>query len=123
MARGRLLILDDDATVGQILLLGAQASGFEARLCLDVAAFFAALTPWAPTHLAIDLTLPGGSGVEVLRQVATLGCRARVIICSGAGAADLDAALAEVRALGLDGAGVLAKPFTLAQLRTLIATP
>jgi DNA-binding response OmpR family regulator len=120
MARGKLLILDDDDTVGQILLMGAQASGFEARLCGEVAAFFELLDPWAPTHVAIDLTLPDTSGAEVLRRLAQAGCRARVLICSGAGAAELDAALAQTRALGLDGAGVLAKPYTLAKLRALI---
>jgi DNA-binding response OmpR family regulator len=120
MARGKLLILDDDVTVGQILLLGAQASGFEARLCGEVAAFFELLDPWAPTHVAIDLTLPDTSGVAVLRRLSQNGCRARVLICSGAGAAELDAALAETRALGLDGAGVLSKPYTLARLLALI---
>jgi DNA-binding response OmpR family regulator len=120
MARGKLLILDDDATVGQILLFGAQASGFEARLCGEVASFFELLGPWAPTHVSIDLTLPGTSGVEVLRRLAHAGCRARVILCSGAGPAELEAALAEARALGLDSAGALSKPFTLARLRALI---
>ena len=51
MAGGRLLILDDDPTVGQILLMSAQASGFEARLCLEVQPFLEALGPWMPTHL------------------------------------------------------------------------
>ena len=100
MAQGRLLILDDDATVGQVLLMGAQVSGFEARHCTEVEAFFEALTGWPPSHVAIDLTLPG---------------------TSGAGAAELAAALAETRVLGLDGAGVLPKPFALATLRQLLA--
>ena len=118
---GRLLILDDDPTVGQILLLAARSSGLESRLCTGTADFLAALEPWAPTHLAIDLTLPGCSGGDVLRQVAAAGCRAQVIVCSGAGAAELDAALAEARALALPTAGALAKPFSLARLRALLA--
>lgn len=119
----RLLILDDDPTVGQILLLAARASGFESRLCTEAAEFLAALTPWAPSHLAIDLTLPDSSGLEVLRAVAGAGCQARVIICSGAGRSELDEALAEARALSLPTAGVLPKPFTLAGLRALLVDP
>ncbi len=121
MSGGRLLILDDDATVAQTLLLGAQAVGCSARHCPTVDEFFAALAPWAPTHLAIDLGLPGTSGVEVLRRVAAAGCRARVIVCSGAGTAELEHAVAEARVLGLDAAGVLPKPFRLAALRALLS--
>ncbi len=120
MDGGRLLILDDDPTVAQILLLGAQATGFAARHCLAVDEFLDALDPWAPTHLAIDLTLPGTSGLDVLRAVAAAGCRARVIVCSGAGAHELEAALAEARALGLPTAGALPKPFRLAALRAVL---
>lgn len=123
MSGGRLLILDDDPTVGQILLMSAQASGFEARLCLEVQPFLDALGPWAPTHLAIDLTLPGTTGIEVLRQVAAAACQARIIICSGVGPAELDAALREARSLGLSTAGVLPKPFRLAAVRELLADP
>lgn len=121
MHPARLLILDDDLTVGQILMLAARASGCESRLCTEVPDFLAALQPWAPTHLAIDLTLPGCSGLEVLRAVAGAGCSARVIVCSGAGRSELDAALDEARALALPTAGALPKPFTLAQLRALLA--
>lgn len=123
MAGGRLLVLDDDATVGQILVMGAQASGFEARLCEAVPAFLEALLGWAPTHLAIDLTLPDSSGVDVLHRVAEAGSRARIIICSGSGREELDAALAAARRLGLATAGVLSKPFRLAGLRALLADP
>lgn len=117
----RLLILDDDPLVGQLLLAGARAAGCEARLCSDVAAFLAALEAWAPSHLSVDLNLPETNGIEVLRRVAQAGCRARVIICSGAGRAELDEALAQARALALPTAGVLPKPFTLATLRALLA--
>ena len=121
MAGGKLLILDDDPTVGQVLLMGAQVCGFEARLCEELAGFLEALGAWAPTHLAVDLTLPGMTGLDVLRHVASAGCRARIIICSGAGRSELEGALDEARSLGLVAAGVLPKPFRLAALRELLA--
>lgn len=123
MAQGRLLILDDDDTVGQILLMSAQASGFEARLFGEPEAFHDAIGSWAPTHLAIDLTLPGTTGAQVLRRVADVGCRARIIVCSGADRHELEAALQLARELGLATAGVLPKPFHLAGLRELLAAP
>lgn len=123
MDRGRLLVLDDDDTVGQILCLGAQAAGFESRLCLRVDEFLQALAAWAPSHVSVDLTLAGSTGAEVLVALAGVGCRARVIVCSGAGPVALAEALREAQALGLPVAGALEKPFTLAALRGLLQAP
>ena len=120
MSRGRLLILDDDPTVGQIIQLSAQAFGFEARHCTEPDGFMAALREAETTHVAIDLRLAETTGVEVLRQLAQAGCRARVIVCSGSGDSELHAALDEAGRLGLDCAGVLPKPFTLAALKALL---
>jgi FixJ family two-component response regulator len=74
----------------------------------------------SPSHLAVDLTLPGISGLEVLSRLARHGCRSRVLIVSGAGSADIAEALAEARRLGLRTGGVLPKPFRQAQLRELL---
>lgn len=120
MSRGTLLILDDDPTVGQIIQWSAQALGFEARHCTEPEGFMAALSQGGVTHVAIDLRLAETSGVEVLRRLAAAGCRARVIVCSGGGDSELQAALDEAGRLGLDCAGVLPKPFTLAALKALL---
>lgn len=123
MPGGRLLILDDDAMVGQILQMAAKGAGFEARWCELPQDFFNAVAGWQPTHVSVDLLMPEVSGLEVLRQLAAIGCRARVVISSGLGDGELQAALDECRALGLDMAGVLPKPFSLAAVRALLATP
>jgi DNA-binding response OmpR family regulator len=118
---GRLLILDDDAMVGQILKMAAQSAGFEVQWCEHHPAFFGAVADWHPSHVAVDLLMPEMSGVEVLHRLAAMGCRARVIVSSGLGLGELDAALAQARALGLQTAGVLPKPFSLATVRSLLS--
>lgn len=119
----RFLILDDDAMVGQMLLVAAKTGGHEAQWCAQPQPFFDAVRDWQPTHLAVDLTMPEMSGLEVLRRLAAEGCRAQVIISSGVGTGELDAALNEARSLGLPMLGVLPKPFSLAALRTMLAGP
>jgi FixJ family two-component response regulator len=94
--------------------------GFEARLCEQAAAFFQTVTEWQPTHVAIDLSMPCLDGLQVLERLAAAGCRARVIISSGAGRAEIDAALVHARSVGLMTAGVLSKPFSLSSLRKLL---
>lgn len=125
----RLLILDDDAAVGQILALMGQSCGFATHWCETPSEFLQSLAEWQPTHLAIDLSLPGTTGVAVLgelahadavRRLADAGTPVRVIVCSGAGAAELDAAVLACHTLGLQAAGALPKPFRLAQVRALL---
>ncbi|MEO8278518.1 MAG: response regulator [Ideonella sp.] len=121
MAQQRLLVLDDDEAVGELLVFAAQRVGFEARRCEQPQLFFEAVAGWSPTHLAIDLSMPEMDGIVVMQRLAIAGCSAWVIIASGAGSAETEEALQEARRLGLNVAGVLAKPFSLASLRTLLA--
>jgi DNA-binding response OmpR family regulator len=121
MARGRLLVLDDDDTVGQTLVSGAQACGFDSLLCTTPQAFRAELQARPPTHVAIDLHLGGADGRDMLRELVAQHSTAVVIVCSGSDSAELDAALEQARALGLRTAGILAKPFRLAALKALLA--
>lgn len=120
MAQGRLLVLDDDVTVGQILVMGAQGVGFEARWCEEVPRFIETIGTWDPTHIAVDLRMPGVQPEEIMQCLADAQCQARIIVCSGAAPVDLQAALSQARALGLRAAGALAKPFRLAELRALL---
>ncbi len=120
MQTAKLLILDDDETVGRLLVFVAQRAGFEAQWCQAPQAFFEAVTDWSPTHLAVDLAMPEIDGLEVLRRLAAAGCMARLIISSGAGRAEIDAALLEAQGLGLRTVGVLSKPFSLSSLRALL---
>jgi len=121
MARGQLLVLDDDATVGQILVMAAQAAGFEAQRFEDLPGFIGSLATCTPTHVVVDLRMPGLSTEQVMQALAGQRCMAQVIVCSGASALEMQAALAMAAGLGLKTAGVLAKPFRLAELRELLA--
>jgi DNA-binding response OmpR family regulator len=121
MAQARLLVLDDEATVGQILVMAAQAAGFEARCCEDLAGFTQTLVGWEPSHVVLDLGIPDTTPTQVLQALVDARCQAQVIFCSGAAPADLQAVLALARQMGLRAAGVLAKPFRLAELRALLA--
>src|SRR5215831_17082792 len=100
MSDGRLLILDDDPVVAQILVFVANGMGMATEMTDDPKRFLSALTDWHPTRVAVDLRMPRMSGQEVLRAMATTGSRARVIVTSGVDAGELNAALREAQALG-----------------------
>ncbi len=116
----RLLILDDDALVGMLVESVARLAGVATCLTREADEFYAAAADWGPTHVVLDLTMPETSGEQVLAELATRGCRARIIVTSGAEAERLDRAVAQARADGLDVAGGLPKPFVAAALRALL---
>jgi EAL domain-containing protein (putative c-di-GMP-specific phosphodiesterase class I) len=117
----RLLILDDDPDVGRTIERIALAAGAEARWTSTTPEFFDALAMWSPTHIALDLVMPGMDGVEVLGNLARRDCRARIIITSGVASRVLDAAGRSAVEHGLDIAGVLSKPFSAASLKSLLS--
>lgn len=120
-AGGRLLILDDDANVGKMIQLIAETVGLAARFVTEPAAFFRAVDEWQPSHIALDLLMPEMDGVQVLGELAERQCRARIIVTSGVGTRVLEAAGRSASERGLDIAGILAKPFSPATLRGMLA--
>ena len=123
MTVSRFLILDDDPSVGQTIELIAQTAGFETRFTQDPDEFFLLLSSWSPHVLAVDLVMPQMDGIEVLAQLARMGCTAKVIVTSGVSSRILDAASRSASERGLAIAGVLSKPFTPAALRALLGEP
>jgi len=121
MSTTRLLILDDDPDVARTVGFIAESAGVESRATLQADAFFSELREWMPTHVMVDLMMPGMDGVEVMRRLAAVNCRSRIIIGSGAGHRVLDAARLSAAEHGLNIAGVLPKPFSAAALRALLA--
>lgn len=119
---GRLLVLDDDAGVATTIAFIAEDAGFDVRCTADPQEFFSLVEHWRPTHIALDLLMPEKDGVEVLRDLATLSCPARILLTSGMGRRILDAALRVGLERGLKVCGVLPKPFLPDTLRDLLAS-
>lgn len=116
----RLLILDDDETIGMTIEAIAISAGAVARLTSEPEEFFLAVADWSPTHICTDLNMPGMDGLAVLTELARRDCSAQVIISSGVGMRVLDAAARKGAEQGLRMCGVLAKPFMPDALRQLL---
>jgi len=116
----KLLILDDEAAMGLTIANIARSAGFEAHALTDPDAFFAAVTEWVPSHIALDLVMPHVDGIEVLRRLADVACRANIILTSGVGSRVLEAAKQSALEHGLSIAGVVSKPFTPTKFRSLL---
>ncbi len=119
--KGRLLILDDEPAVGQTIAYIAAESGLDAIATTRAPDFFRELDRWCPTHIALDLIMPGLDGVEIIRMLGDRHCPAHLIITSGIGGRVLDAARRSAAEHGLCVTGVVSKPFSPRDLRAALA--
>lgn len=116
----RLLVLDDDPAIGKTVALMARRLRVECRFCTTAEDFFADFRHWQPTHIALDLAMPDLDGIEALRRLAQLGCKASIVLISGVDGRVLEAAHRAAQNHGLNIAGTLRKPFALASLREFL---
>jgi two-component system, OmpR family, response regulator MtrA len=67
--RGRVLVVDDDAALSEMLGIVLRGEGFEAVFCADGEQALAAFRETKPDLVLLDLMLPGRDGVDVCRSI------------------------------------------------------
>ncbi len=65
-----VLVLEDDSAISDVLESFLRRDGFRPTMCGTVEAARAAMAQSRPTILILDLALPDGSGLDVLREAA-----------------------------------------------------
>jgi len=120
MPNRRILVLDDDAAVGQTIQWIAESLGFEAEFVTRPDEFLQRLDRMSPDIITIDLVMPELDGVEIMRLLAERKCRAKIVISSGMGTRVLEAAQRSASEHGLSISGVISKPISKEALRLLV---
>ena len=120
-ARPRLLLVDDDLRLGRSLADIASECGFAATVAISAGGFRAAYEA-APPHLVLlDLSIPGGDGIELLRFLAEKQSGALILIASGFDRRVVEAASRLGEELGLNMGECLIKPIPVHQLKEAMA--
>ena len=117
----RLLIFDDDSSIGQSMILMANHFEVEAQFASDFVSFFELVWSWRPTHIILDLLMPNMDGLSVLNRLAEEHCDAQIAISSGMCGRDLSDAKKIAVQLGLSVTAVLPKPVRLNDLKNFLA--
>ena len=120
MTGNRLLLIDDEDAIAKTVKVIANGCGFDVETTADAAIFLDRVANWPPTHVILDLQMPGKDGVELLRELSDLRYAGRIIIASGAGGRIVDAARRLGAERGLDIVATLLKPFRAAEMRDLL---
>lgn len=75
MERKRVLLVDDEPEIANVLRTYLEREGLVVETCGTVADALVLLGHEAPDILVLDVTLPDGSGLDVLRAAAAPGSR------------------------------------------------
>lgn len=116
----RLLIIDDEPSFAEFVRKVAVGCNYEAEVAPSSEGIWQAMDELQPTHVAVDLQMPGADGIEVMRQLATRRSHARLIIMSGADGKVVEVACRLAAERGLTVAAALRKPFRAAELRRVL---
>jgi DNA-binding response OmpR family regulator len=115
----RLLVVDDEPHIGLLLRLQLESRGYElslARSLFEARGLLAGDDP-PPDAILLDIHLPDGSGVDLLRELRDRPAFAQVpvLVLTAEGE---ERVLAEARRLG---AATITKPFSPTKLRAQVA--
>jgi DNA-binding response OmpR family regulator len=106
----RLLVVDDERPIREMLELGLQSRGFEVRSVVDGPAAIPVIKEWKPEIILLDVMMPKIDGLSMLPVLRRL-TEAPIVMLSAKGEVD-------DRVQGLDrGADdYVAKPFEMSEL-------
>jgi CheY-like chemotaxis protein len=112
----RILVVEDEPVVAEVLADAIRAAGYEALVALDGTEALDVLAATPVDGVFMDLVMPGLSGLAVLAQIRNRHPLLPVVIISGHAAGESAAKAKELGAIA-----VLEKPTGLAQLTEILS--
>jgi len=100
VARGRLLIVDDDEITAVRLAEEMRGRGFEVRIASNVADSLSAIAREQPDYALVEVRLGAENGLEVVGAIHAAHPKTRIVICSSYGT--LAIAVSAIKAGGVD---------------------
>jgi two-component system, response regulator RegA len=100
-----ILVVEDDDAFRALLVRAFEARGFDARGVADLASAVAYARDDSPEMAVVDLRLPDGSGLDVVRELKAIDTQTAIVLLTGYGS--IATALEGIR---LGAAHYLTKP-------------
>ena len=116
----RFLIVDDEPAIARLIEKVAEGCGYAVVSTTSPEAFMDEVAAQEPDAIALDLSMPGVDGVELLRFLAAAKSRAKILIISGFDSRVLETTSDLGKALGLNICATLLKPVRVGDLRAAI---
>ncbi len=120
MTKPRLLVVDDETDICELIADVAETRDFEVRTLSDPEQVESALRDFRPDALMLDLMMPGTDGVELLRHLGGAIKGIAVVLMSGHDSRVLNSARRLGAAHGIDVVATQEKPLTVEGLRATL---
>jgi two-component system OmpR family response regulator len=114
-ARPRLLIVEDDPNIVELLSASLRFAGFDVSTATNGLDALASARDHRPDLVVLDVMLPDLEGFEVMRRMRDGGVRTPVVFLTARDATD-----DKIRGLTLGGDDYVTKPFSLEELTARI---
>jgi DNA-binding NtrC family response regulator len=111
-----ILIVDDDRSVRHVLHTTLIADGYEVVTATSAAECVTKIHQLSPALVLLDLNLPDGNGIEVLKKIRAADLKQHIILMTAGG--DSDSAILAARFGARD---YLTKPLDLRRLRAIMS--
>nr|WP_322098380.1 response regulator transcription factor [Nakamurella alba] len=107
----KVLVVDDEQTLSELLALALRYEGWEVRTAADGASAVAAAREMRPDLVVLDVMLPDMDGLEVLRRMRNESDRTPVLFLTAK-----DAVEDRIAGLTAGGDDYVTKPFSIEEL-------
>lgn len=111
----KLLIIEDEASLQELMTAALRKEGYVVENATDYSEAMERIGVYSYDCILLDINLPGGSGLDILRHIKKCCAKMNVIIISARDSID-----DKVAGLELGADDYLAKPFHLAELSARI---
>jgi two-component system response regulator YesN len=119
-AEKRILVVDDSREFGTFVRRVAEMAGFVVEVVETAERFRAAFPRFQPAIICLDIVMPMEDGIELISWLIEQQSKAAIYIVTGHNPSYARAALEIGRSRGLNIAGILQKPVSLATLRDIL---
>lgn len=112
----RLLILEDCCDIRPLLKRVGIEAGFSVFETANANEFWLAYRSFKPTHIFLDMILPGADGLAIMRELGRLMATCNITLISGIDPRVLRTSESLGREIGLNIVGAISKPFDIDKL-------
>lgn len=115
-SRGRIFVVDDDELIVTMLTRSFKKEKYDVESTHDPEGVIERIRGWSPDVVFLDISLPGKTGIDILRELKERDVDSQVIMLT----AD-DSAESAVKAMKLGAVDYVTKPFNIEEVKLVLA--